>query len=151
MQKEFNKLTIDKQRKFIVRNLLKDEYFKEYHEKIKNTFIEDIHSKAHQKELVQVRNSYVNNKITHILRKYKDNIIDLHCDPTNKYFYSQSLKQKNKLYNMLNINAFNYKDEFGFGVWQLVTDTWLDTTHILTNPELGLESIINFMPNYIDD
>ena len=151
MQKEFIKLPIDKQRKFIVKNLLKDEYFKEAHDKFKNTFIEDIYPKTQQKDFITIRNSYINNKITNILRKYKDNIIDLHCNPTNKYFYDQVLKQKNKLHNILDLRILNYKDEYGFMIKQLITDTWVAVKDILVNQELSLDAIIEFIPKYIDD
>jgi hypothetical protein len=151
MQKEFNKLSIDKQRKFIVKNLLRNEYFKDFHEKIKNIFIEDIYPKNQQKDLVKIRNCLINDKITTILRKYKDNVIDLYSEPTNKYFYDQALKQKNKLENMLNLRTLYYKDEYGFMTMQLVTDVWGTTKDIIASPELSLESIIKRIPDYIDD
>ena len=151
MQKEFNKLPIDKQRKFLIKNLLKDEYFKESHDKFKNTFIEDIYPKTQQKDVIMIRNSYINNKITNVLRKYKDNIIDSHCNPTSKYFYDQALKQKNKLHNILDLRILNYKDEYGFMIKQLITDTWVATKDILVNQELSLQSIIDLIPGYIDD
>jgi len=150
MQKEFNKLPIDKQRKFIVKNLLKDEYFKELHDKFKNTYVEDIYPKTQQKNFITIRNSYINNKITDILRKYKDNIIDLHCNPTSKYFYDQALKQKNKLHNMLDLHILNYKDEYGFMIKQLITDTWIATHNILVNQELSLDSIIDLIPDILN-
>jgi len=151
MQKEFIKLSVDKQRKFIVKNLLKDNHFKQFHDIFKTIFVENIYSKVQQKELVKLRNNYINDKITHILRKYKDNIIDLHNFPTNQYFYNQALKQKIKLCNIINIEVLNYKDEYGFFTKQLIMDVWIDTKNILTIPELSLESVINDIPPYTDD
>ncbi len=151
MQKEFNKLPIDKQRKFIIKNLLKDEYFKKSHKKFKNTYIEYIYPKTQQKDFITIRNSYINNKITDILRKYKDNIIDLYCNPTSKYFYDQALKQKNKLHNILDSHILNYADDYNFMVKQLITDTWTNTKNIIVYQELSLDTIIEFIPKYIDD
>ena len=151
MQKEFCKLPSDKQRKFIVKNLLKDEYFKQFHDIFKCNFVENIYPKAQQKEFIKLRNNYINNKITKILRKYKDNIIDLYNFPTNKYFYDQALKQKKKLCSTINIDILNYKDEHGFMTKQLIFDTWNDTQNILVAVELSLESIISNIPLHIED
>lgn len=148
MQKEFLKLTLDKQRKFIIKNLLKDELFKEFHDEIKSNFVEIIYSKVQQKELIKLRNIYINNKITKILRKYKDNIIDLSSYSANIFFYEQALKQKNKLLKIVNINILNYKDEYGFMIKELIMDIWHDTKNILTIQELSLESIVKNMLAY---
>ena len=146
MQKEFLKLPLDKQRKFIIKNLLKDELFKEFHDEIKSNFVEIIYSKVQQKELIKLRNIYVNNKITKILRKYKDNIIDLSNYSANIFFYEQALKQKKKLLKIVNNNILNYKDEYGFMIKELIMDIWHDTKNILTIQELSLESIVNNIP-----
>ena len=62
MQKEFIKLSLEKQRKFIVKNLLKDNYFKQFHNIFKNIFVENIFPRTQQKELVKLRNNYINDK-----------------------------------------------------------------------------------------
>lgn len=151
MQKEFNKLPLDKQRKFLIKNLLKDAHFKQFHDEFKTNFVENIYSKAQQTELIKLRNMYVNDKITNILRKYKDNIIDLSNFTTNKYFYDQALKQKMKLENIINIDVLNYKDEYGFMTKELIIDTWSDIQKIMTIEKLSLQSIINNIPPFIDD
>ncbi len=151
MQKEFNKLPLDKQRKFLVKNLLKDIYFKEFHDKFKTNFVENIYSKAQQKELIKLRNMYINDKITNILRKYKDSIIDLSNFTTNKYFYDQALKQKMKLENIINTDVLNYKDEYGFTTKELIIETWHNIQKIVTIEKLSLEPIINNITPIIND
>ena len=98
MQKEFNKLSSDKKRKFIVKNLLKDDYFIKFQNKFKILFIEEVYKKAEQKEQILAKKKYICDKITNILTNYKDNIIDLYCYPTSTHFYERVLYYKNKLY-----------------------------------------------------
>lgn len=142
MQKEFNKMSLDKQRKFIVRNMLKDEHFKDLHDAIKIYFVEDMHSKSKLNELIKIRNSYVNEKITKLLRKYKENILDLYSSPNNFYYYNLALKNKNKIQKIINnTNILSYKDEFGFMISELLIDTYADTKNILINQELSLDFI----------
>jgi hypothetical protein len=143
MQKEFNKLPIDKQRKFIIKNLLNDKHFVQFHEEFTNIYVENIFPKVKQKEFIKLRNNYINDKITKILRKYKDNIIDLHNFPYNNYFYDNALKQKNKLLKILNNDILNYKDEYNFTVRELIIDVWNHTKKILIIENLSLESIVN--------
>jgi len=143
MQKEFNKLSLEKKRKFIVRNLLNDKYFNYFHNDFNNIFIEDIYSKNKQKEMIITRNKYINNKITKILNKYKNYIIDLSYNPNNDFFYKKANKQKIKLINILNPNVLNYKDEFDFTVRELILDTMNDTKNIIIDNNLSLETIIN--------
>jgi hypothetical protein len=149
MQKEFFKLKKEKQRNFIIKNLLKDDYFKEYHNIFSSTFVENIYLKNQQKEKIKIRNEFINNKITNLLRKYKDNVIDLHIHSTNKYFYDKILKQKLKLSNMINENVLNYRDEFGFTIKELIKDTYESTKNIVKNQELSLEPIVNIIPPFI--
>lgn len=144
MQKEFNKLSISKQRKFIVKNLLKDEYFKQFHTKFSNIFIEEIYSKNHQKELIKIRNCKINNKITKILQKYKDSIMDYYFDTTNINFYNNAIKQKNKLEQILDNNVLMYKDEDEFRVFELIIDTYNDTKYI-ESKQASLKSIIEYL------
>ena len=151
MQKEFNKLPLDKQRKFLVKNLLKDSHFKQFHDEFKTNFVENIYSKTQQKELIKLRNMYVNDKITNILRKYKDSIIDLSNFATNKYFYDQALKQKMKLENIINIDVLNYRDEYGFMTKELIIDTWYNIQKILTIEKLSLQPIIDNIAPFTDD
>jgi hypothetical protein len=151
MQKDFNKLPADKQRKFIVKNLLKDEYFKQFHMEIKTICVEDIYPKTQLKEFIKSRDNFVNEIITKLLRKYKDNVIDLCNFPTNTHYYNLALKQKSKLSNMINIQVLNYKDELGFMTKQLIMDTWTDTKNILTLEELSLESIVNNIHPFFDN
>jgi hypothetical protein len=151
MQKEFNKLTIQKKRKFIVKNLLKDEYFIKVHDKFKTLFIEDAYTKAEQKQQSLIKNEYIINKITCILTNYKDNIIDLHCNPSSEYFYKQALQYKNKLYKIFDLNFLNYKDENNFYIHQLILDTWIITKEIIVKLDTSIEDIILRMPYYSED
>jgi hypothetical protein len=143
MQKEFIKLTLEKQRKFLIKNILKDNYFILYHKKFTKIFMENIFPKIKRKEILKKRNNYINNKITKILRKYKDYTIDLYNFSSNAFFYKQIIKQKNKLNNLININTLNYKDEYGFTIEELLYDVYKDTKNITINNELSLENIIN--------
>jgi hypothetical protein len=143
MQKEFNKLTLEKQRKFLIKNILKNNYFILYHKKFTKIFVENIFPKIKRKEILKKRNNYINNKITKILRKYKDYTIDLYNFSSNAFFYKQIIKQKNKLNNLININTLNYKDEYGFTIEELLYDVYKDTKNITINNELSLENIIN--------
>lgn len=143
MQKEFIKLTLEKQRKFLIKNILKDNYFILYHKKFTKIFVENIFPKIKRKEILKKRNNYINNKITKILRKYKDYTIDLYNFSSNAFFYKQIIKQKNKLNNLININTLNYKDEYGFTIEELLYDVYKDTKNITINNELSLENIIN--------
>lgn len=142
MQKEFNKLSIEKQRKFIVKNFLKDEHFKKFHKKVKNIFVEEIYPKNQQKALIDTRNCKINDKINKILQKYKDNILDLYHYPINTYFFNNALLQKTKLENIIDSKNLIYKDENDFRVFELILDTWRDCKKIINNQELSLEPII---------
>ncbi len=144
MQKEFNKLTEDKQRKFIIKNLIKDEYFNIFHKKIKILYVEEIYKKYEQKINVTLRNEYLLNKITKILTCYKDDIIDFHNNPNSNYFYERILNNKNKLTKILskkNIN-YNFTDENNFTIKDLILDTWNSIKNIVTVQELSLENLI---------
>ena len=151
MQKEFNKLTLDKKHKFIVKNLLRDEYFIKFHEKFKTLFIEDIYTKVEQKEQLIIKKKYFCDKITDILTNYKDNIIDLHCYPTSNYFYERALYYKDKLDKIFDLNILTLQDEYGFKIHQLIIDTWISTKEILVKDDTSIESIVLRMPNFIDD
>jgi hypothetical protein len=146
MQKEFNKLSIDKKHKFIIKNMLKDEYFLMFHYKIKTLFIEYITTKTEHKAQYIIKQKYIIDKITNILTNYKDNIIDLYCYPTSDYFYKKALYYKNKLYKMYNIEFLNYIDENNFSIMDLILDTWKNTKDILVKTELDLHDIIFRFP-----
>jgi hypothetical protein len=143
MQKEFNKLSINYKRRFIIKNFLRDNYFYNYHNKIKLLYQEYIYTKAEQKNKFEIKQSYFCDKITNILTNYKDNLIDYYCDPTNLYFYNKTIFYKNKLIKMMNYNILNYKDENGFYIYQLILDTWKNTSNIIKNPETSIESIVS--------
>jgi hypothetical protein len=151
MQKEFNKLTIQKKQKFIVKNLLKDDYFIKVHDKIKTLFIEDVYTKAEQIQQILIKNEKMLNKITYILTNYTDNIIDLYCYPTSDYFYNQVMRYKNKLYKIFDLNILNYKDDNEFKIHQLILDTWIITREMLVRPEIGIGDIISRIPDYVND
>lgn len=143
MQKEFNKLSPDKQRKFIIKNLTKDEYFKIFHKKIKILYVEEIYKKNEQKINITLRNEYFLNKITKILTRYKDNIIDYHNNPTSNYFHERILNNKNKLRKILSKNVnYNFTDENGFTIKELILDTWNSIKNIVTVQEFTLENLI---------
>ena len=72
MQKEFNKLTDDKKRKFIIRNIMKDKYFIDYQEKMRILCCEYIYTKEEQKIQIINKNRYLFNKIVYILTNYKN-------------------------------------------------------------------------------
>lgn len=142
MQKEFNKLSQEKQRKFIIKNLIKDDYFYNYHTKFKILFVEEIYKKNQQKDYIFLRNEYLLNKIIKFLTNYKDNIIDLSTNQNSRFFYEQALKNKNKIIKILNhkIN-YNYKDENDFTIKDFILDTWNSIKNIVTLQELSLENL----------
>ena len=143
MQKEFNKLSQDKQRKFIIKNLIKDEYFSIFHKKIKILYIEDIYKKNEQQVNIGLRNKFLLNKITKILTCYRDNVIDYHNNPDSNYFNEQILKNKNKLKKILSKNInYDFMDENNFTIKDLILDTWNSIKNIVTVQELSLENFI---------
>jgi len=143
MQKEFNKLSKDKQRKFIIKNLIKDEYFSIFHKKIKILYIEDIYKKNEQIVNISLRNNFLLNKITKILTCYRDNVIDYHNNPDSNYFYQQILKNKNKLKKILSKNInYDFMDDNNFTIKDLILDTWNSIKNIVTVQELSLENFI---------
>lgn len=143
MQKEFNKLNRDKQRKFIIKNLIKDEYFNMFHKKIKILYVEEIYKKNEQKINITLRNEYLLDKITKILTRYRDDIIDYHNNPTSNYFYERILNNKNKLRKILSKNInYNFTDENNFTIKDLILDTWNSIKNIVSVQEFSLENLI---------
>jgi hypothetical protein len=140
MQKEFNKLTDDKKRKFIIRNIMKDKYFIDYQEKMRILCCEYIYTKEEQKIQIINKNRYLFNKIVYILTNYKNCVIDLYCNPENIYFYEKALYYKNKL-DRMNYNM-KYKDENDFTIFELLLDTFNDIKNIIIKPEISIENII---------
>lgn len=143
MQKEFNKLNRDKQRKFIIKNLIKDEYFDIFHKKIKILYVEEIYKKNEHELNISLRNEYLLNKITKILTRYRDDIIDYHNNPTSHYFHERILNNKNKLKKILSKNInYNFTDENNFTIKDLILDTWNSIKNIVTVQEFSLENLI---------
>lgn len=142
MQKEFNKLNLDKKRKFIIKNLLKDNYFCNFHNKFKVLYIKEIYPKTEQKQQIIIKQTYLIDKISNILTTYKDNIIDLYCNPTSDYFYKKALYYKHKLHKLCNIEILQYKDENDFSIADLIIDTWNNTKNILIKHDTNLDDIL---------
>ena len=138
MQKEFNKLNIDKKRKFLIKNIAKDDFFNHFHKKINKHYPDYLNKKSLHKELVEKKNIYLFNKICRILTLYKDNIIDLYNNPNSYYFYNNAIKYKNKLEKIIPLITLNYKDENDFTLIDILLDINNETTNLISKEELGL-------------
>ena len=149
VQKEFNKLPINKKHKFIVKNLLQDNYFSVFHDKCKILYIKEIYNtKNEQLSNNIIKNNYFMNKITYLLTNYKDNIIDLYCHPTNNYFYNQALFYKNKLLKIIKSDLFIIIDEHNFTISDLIIDVWATTKNIIIKPDTDIYDLIQELHKY---
>ncbi len=138
MQKKFNTLTVSKKRKFLVNNLLRDEYFKYLFNDIKLNCICQLHPKSSREELIKVKNDLYLQKYTKLLSQYRHYVIDLHTEPNNKYFYECVIKYKNKILNFPIELIYNVYDSNGFTYTDLLLDITEETKKIITNKEFSL-------------
>jgi hypothetical protein len=83
MQKEFESLTIEEQRKFLIKSILNDNYFQNIHKSIKDSYIEYIYDNDELKNKLKERN---NRRIGNIIR----NNLKYYTNSVNKCFIEQS-------------------------------------------------------------
>jgi hypothetical protein len=83
MQKEFESLTIEEQRKFLIKSILNDNYFHNIHKSIKDSYIEYIYDKDELKNKLKERN---NRRMGNIIR----NNLKYYTNSVNKCFIEQS-------------------------------------------------------------
>lgn len=141
MQKTFNNLTINKKRKFLVKNLLRDDYFMFAHSVIKFNCICELNFKNQCANLIESRNEYHLDKFSSLLTKYKDFIIDLYTEPNNKYYYNQVVKYKNKIKSYPIYLIYKYKDFNDFGWKDLFDDVVNITKSIVLDKNLSIENL----------
>lgn len=141
MQKTFNNLTINKKRKFLVKNLLRDDYFMFAYSAIKFNCIYELNFKTQRTNLIESRNKYHLDKFTSLLTKYKDFVIDLYAEPNNKYYYNQVVKYKNKIKSYPIYLIYKYKDSDGFDWKDLLEDVVSFTKSIILDKNLSIENL----------
>jgi hypothetical protein len=148
MQKEFNKLNETKKRKFLVKNITKDNSFFYIHKKINILYPEYIYKKKEHIELIKKRNDYIYLKICKYISNYRDYVIDIYNDENNKYFYEQIIKYKHKLLHIINIDNLYLQDENDFYIIDLLIDVIKNTKDIIKNEHIKLNELNEMMNQF---
>jgi hypothetical protein len=136
MQREFNKLEKDKQRKFLIKNIIKDDFFGIYCKEFSSLFIKYIYPKNKCIELNKEREQFLNNSVI-ILRNYKDNIIDFSINPTTE-LYNCILDIKKTISELIKENKLDYRDENNYSFRDLIIDAYYDTINLIYDYKLSL-------------
>lgn len=150
MQKEFNKLDDIKKRKFLIKNILKNDFFIKYHNEF-SLFIEYIYSKRKQaKELKERDEKIYLDYCANILTNYKHNVLDCvlfttSTDPVKSEFYLFALSNKLEIEKLFNNKLINSHDENGFTFSDLLSDVIYQLEPLLTNElyNLSLSYLLN--------
>lgn len=141
MQREFSKLSIDKQQKFILKNFMKHKYFSYYHYKITVLFSDLIYKRSEHIKYTIIKNNYLSDKFIKLLNNYKDNIHDLYHNPTNQFYYNKILFYKNKIDFLINnIAILHIKDDDGYILIDYLIDTINDVKNIIVKNDTVLQT-----------